>query len=251
LTGSQKKATIMQDDFISSLTYEVKEEILERYFYERRLIEMQIDYVRELAQQAQKLEQKLRLCFAQLYKLLIDNNHLMEFTEIIGLETPPFKQQVKYDAPEYQISFIRKFRALTIKGKFKKVLFEAYQKLRRSAEEYRPAYENLREECKAVNYNIREFEKNHDLMVIINFLQSMDSELVMKKYFLGANFTPEEIGAVGNGLAFKKLHIKQFQLTKPPEIPDIGPVHKPLTALAGAIYAAHTHQVKAMLRQKT
>ncbi len=239
----------MQDDFISSLTYEVKEEILERYFYERRLLDMQITCVRELAQQAQKLEQKLRLCFARLYNLLIDNNHLMEFTEMIGFEAPPFKQQVKYDAPGDQISLICKFRALTIKGKFKKLLFEEYQKLCGSAEQYRSAYENLREECKAVNYNIREFEKNHDLMIIINFLQSMDPELVMKKYFLGANFTPEEIGAVGNGLAFKKLHLKQFQLTEPPEIPDTGIIRKPLAALAGAIYADHASLVKAMLRQ--
>lgn len=239
----------MQDDFISALTYEVKEEILERYFYERRLIDMQITYARELAQQAQKLEQKLRLCFAQLYKLLIDNHHLMKFTEMIGLEAPLFKKQAQYDTQEYKISLVHKLRALTMKGKFKKLLFEEYQKLCGSAEQYRSAYENLREECKAVNYNIRKFEKNHDLMIIINFLNSMDPELVMKKYFLGTNFTPEEIGTVGNGLAFKKLHLKQFQLTEPPEIPDIGIVRKPLAALAGTIYADHAGLIKAMLRQ--
>jgi hypothetical protein len=35
----------MEDDIVAALTHEVKEEIIEKYFYERRLIEEQIKYV--------------------------------------------------------------------------------------------------------------------------------------------------------------------------------------------------------------
>ncbi len=240
----------MQDDFITSLTYKVKEEIVERYFYERRLIELQISHVHELAREVQKLEQNLHHHFARLYKLLIDDHHIIQCSEMIGLKSPPFKNKVYPGIPEYKIPFTIKLRALTGKGKFKLLLGGEYQMLYGSAEQYRAAYENLREECKAVNYNAGKFEKNYDLMIIINFLNSMDPELVMKKYFLGANFTPEEIGAAGKGLAFKKINFEGFQFTKPPEIPDLKRVRKPLAALAGTIYTAHAGKVKTLLKQR-
>jgi hypothetical protein len=239
----------MPDDFITSLTYEVKEEILERYFYERRLIELQIPPIYELAQQVQKLERKLMLRLARLYELMIDDHYATQFINMIGIKCFPFKKWDNHRALTYKIPAI-KLRGLTSKGKFKKLLLEEYHILCGSAEKYRSAYENLREECKAVNYNMEEFAKNYDLMVIINFLKAMDPELVMKKYFLGSNFTPEEIGTVGEGLAFKQICFEHFQLTEPPELPHPAMVRKPLVALAGNIYSTHTDRIKTLLRQK-
>lgn len=240
----------MQDDFITSLTYEVREEVVERYFYERRLIELQISHVHELAQHARKLEQRLHLCFARLYELLIDDHHVTRFTRMTGLKMPLFKKRVAPGAPGHKNSFITRFKMLISRGRFKKLLLKEYQELCGSAERYKSAYENLREECKAVNYNMGKFEKNYDLMIIINFLNAMDPELVMKKYFLGANFTPEEIGAAGEGLAFKKIDLEQFQLTKPPEIPGLKTVHRPLASIARSIYTAHASEVRALLRKR-
>jgi hypothetical protein len=239
----------MPDDFITSLTYEVKEEILERYFYERRLIELQIPPIYELVQQVQKLERRLTLRFARLYGLLIDDRYVTQFINMIGIKSASFKKGGKPKTSEYKIPSI-KLRGLTRKGKFKKLLLEEYDKLYGSAEQYRSAYENLREECKAVNYNMEAFAKNYDLMVIINFLKSMDPELIMKKYFLGSNFTPKEIGTVGEGLAFKKICFEHFQLTEPPELPHPRMVRKPLVALAGNIYTAHADQIRTLLKQK-
>lgn len=240
----------MQDDFITSLTYEIREEILEKYFYERRLIELQIPRVHELAQHAQKLEHKLRVCFARLDELLIDNHYVRQFAEIIGHKSHLLKKQKDFGTPNRKVPIIIKLGGITSKGKFKKLLFEEYQKLCGLIEAYRESYENLREECNAVNYNMEKFEKNYDLMIIINFLKSMDTELVMKKYFMGSNFTPEEIGAVGEGLAFKKILFEQFQLTEPPEVPDLKTIHNLLTVLANKIYAGHTNQIKTLLRQR-
>ena len=239
----------MQDDFITSLTHEVKEEILERYFYERRLIELQIPPIYELAQKVQTLECKLILSFGRLYKLMIDNHHVKQLINIMGIKCFPFKKGDNHRTTEYTIPSI-KLRSVTSKGKFKKLLLEEYHILYRSAEEYRSAWENLRAECKAVNYNIEKFEKNYDLMVIINFLKSLDAELIMKKYFLGSNFTAEEIETVEEGLAFKKICFEHFQLTEPPALPHPAMVRKPLVELASNIYTTHTDRIKTLFRQK-
>ena len=47
----------MQDDIVSALTQEVKQEVLENYLYERGLIEEQINYVNELAGHTAELEE--------------------------------------------------------------------------------------------------------------------------------------------------------------------------------------------------
>jgi hypothetical protein len=239
----------MEDDFITALTYEVKEEILEQYFYERRLIELQIPPIYELVQQVKKLERNLMLRFSRLYELMMDDQYITQFNNIIGITYFPFKRGIKHRTSQYKISSI-KLKGFTSKGKLKNLLLEQYRTLYQSAEKYRSAWKNLKEECKAVNHNIAKFAKRYDLMVIINFLNSMDPELVMKKYFLGSNFTPDEIGKVGEGLAFKKISFKHFQLAEPPEISHPAIIRKPLVSLAGDIYTTHTDRIKTLLRQK-
>ncbi|MCK4486653.1 MAG: hypothetical protein KAU38_07820, partial [Desulfobacterales bacterium] len=60
----------MQDDIISALTQEVKEEVIQNYFHERRLIEEQINYLNELAEHTSQLEGKLYRRFARIYEFL-------------------------------------------------------------------------------------------------------------------------------------------------------------------------------------
>ncbi|MFV9690712.1 MAG: hypothetical protein ACNY01_07065 [Desulfobacteria bacterium] len=239
----------MQDDFIASLTYEVREEVVERYFYERRLIELQIDHIHELARKTRKLEKTLHRCFAHIYEFLIDDSSIMQFDEITSNKRSCF---VKSEAPVtagHRLSLGARICSLTGRRKFKRLLFAEYEELEKVAQEYESAYEDMKEECEAVCHNIRTFQKNHDVMIIIGFLKSMDTELLVKKHFLGDNFSPEEIGSVDQGLAFKRPRIEQFQLTPPPEIPSMDTVAGPLTALASAVYDAHTDKIKRALRQ--
>ena len=226
----------MQDDFISALTQEVKEEVIQNYLYERRLIEEQIHYAEELAEHAAQLQEMLFGRFARMYDLLFETGFINEFVNILGPKEPPFNDRIGKDSKcRKDVRFI-KVHGLTNRARFRKLVLEAYRRLVTWNDKYKDAYENLKEECKAVNTNITKFEKNHDLLTIINFLKSMDAGEIVKKHFWGGNFTPEELGAVEKSLHFKPVQIEQFNLIQPPQLPDPHTVHDQLTSLANSIY---------------
>jgi hypothetical protein len=238
----------MQDDFISALTQEVKEEVIQNYLYERRLIEEQIHYAEELAEHAAQLQEMLFGRFARMYDLLFETGFINEFVNILGSKEPPFNDRIGKDSKcRKDVRFI-KVHGLTNRARFRKLVLEAYRRLVTWNDKYKDAYENLKEECKAVNTNITKFEKNHDLLTIINFLKSMDAGEIVKKHFLGGNFTPEELGAVEKSLHFQPVRIERFNLIQPPQLPDPDTVRKELGTLANRVYAKCSDRTKGLIK---
>jgi len=238
----------MQDDFISSLTREVKEEVVQNYLYERRLIEEQILYAEELAEHAAQLQEMLCCRFARMYDLLFEAGFINEFVNILGLKEPPFNDRIDKDSKYRKDLRSIKVRGLTDKARFRKLALEAYQRLVIWNNKYKEAHENFKEECKAVNTNLAKFKKDHDLLTIINFLKSMDVGNIVKKHFMGENFTPEELGAVEKSLDFKPVQIERFNLIPPPQLLDPDAVQKELGALANAVYAKCSDKTKALIK---
>lgn len=238
----------MQDDLISAMTQEVKAEVINNYLYERRLIEEQITYVKELADHAAQLQEMLFKRFARMYNLLPKPEFINEFVFLLGLKEAPFKDRIA-DEPEYRkdVLFI-KVRGLTDRSKFKKVLLEAYRRLCNWNNKYLEAYRNLIEECKAVNHNLKKFEDNHDLLTILNFLKGMDLEEITKKHFMGDNFAPEEIASIEKNLRFKPVCIEQFNLIPPPALPEFTDVQKQIRFLANSVYDRCSKKMKTIIK---
>lgn len=238
----------MQDDFISALTREVKEEVVQNYLYERRLIEEQIHYVEELAKHAAQLQEMLCCRFARMYDLLFKTGFINEFVKILGLKEPPFNDRIGKDSKYRKGLRSIKVRSFTDKARFRKLTLEAYQRLVIWNNKYKEAHENLKEECNAVNTTLAKFEKNHDLLTIINFLKSMDVGDIVKKHFMGENFTPEELGAVEKSLDFKPVQIERFNLVPPPQLLDPDTVQKELGSLANNVYAKYSNRTKELIK---
>lgn len=238
----------MQDDIVSALTQEVKEEVIENYLYERRLVEGQIDYVKELAEHAAQLQGKLYKRFARLYDLLHEMKFINEFERLLKVEGAPFIDRFA-KAPEYRkgVRFI-KVRGLNDRGRFRKLLLESYRRLFIWNDQYKEAYEDLAQECKAVSDNLKKFENDYDLLTILNFLRDMDVEGIQRKRFLGDNFTPEEIGSIETSLRFKPIRMEQFKLIPPPSLPKLNAIQKQLNALADSVYGQCCDRVKVLMK---
>jgi hypothetical protein len=238
----------MPDDLISAMTQEVKEEVINNYLYERRLIEQQISYVEEIADHAAQLQEMLFKRFARMYNLLLKPEFINEFVFLLGLKEAPFKKRIA-DEPEYHkdVLFI-KVRGLTNRSKFKKLLLEAYRRLCNWNNKYLEAYRNLIEECEAVNHNLKKFEDNHDLLTIMNFLKGMDLEEITKKHFMGDNFAPEEIASIEKTMRFKPVSIKQFNLLPPQSLPEPADVRNQIAALANSVYDQNSNNMKTLIR---
>ena len=238
----------MQDDFVSLLTQEVKEEVIANYLYARRLMQEQINYVEELAEQVLQLQEKLYRRFARMYDLLVESKFISQFAQLLGMKEAIFMQRFDKD-PHYRKSVrLIKIRGLTDRARFKKLLLASYHRLFAWNEQYKEAYENLQEESKATNYNLEKFEKDHDLLAILSFLKDMDIDGLEKKHFLGDNFTPEEIASVENGLRFKPTRMEQFKLIFPPSLPQPSAIQRQLTDLASCVFGECSERVRTIMK---
>jgi hypothetical protein len=238
----------MQDDIIGALTQEVKEEVIENYLYERRLIEEQLTHVNELAEHATELEEKFYKRLARIYEYLSVPECINRFVKLIGMKEALFEARWRKD-PGFRkgLRFIR-VHGLTNRAKFRKLFRESYRRLFARNEAYREAYEDLEHEIKAVNHNVTKFENAYDLLTILNFLKDMDVEFLEKKYFLSDNFTPEEMASVEKTLRLRPIRKTQFNLVPPPRLPEPHTIEKPLSVLADFVYSQCTGRIRALVR---
>ena len=238
----------MQDDIVSALTQEVKEEVIQNYLHERGLIEEQINYVNELAEHTAQLEERLYRRFARIYEFLIEGEFINRFVQLLGIREAFFEGRFRKDRDfRNGLRFI-KVHGLTHRARFKKLLFESYRRLFRWNNLYKEAYEDLHGECKAVTHNITKFQRDHDLLTILNFLKDMDVEFIEKKHFLGNGFSAKEMASVEATLRFKPIRIEQFKLIAPPDLPEPNTLQKQITALADCVFEQCAPKVRAVMR---
>ena len=116
------------DDFLESLTHQVREEVVENYFNQRRLIEEQINLFREQACETADLGRKCKHRIYRVYKLLNKRECIDRFRKLFGLESPEFARDHLGFASFHGLRFIP-IRALTAKGRYKKLLYTACVRL--------------------------------------------------------------------------------------------------------------------------
>ncbi len=226
----------MQDDIVTALTREVKEEVIANYFYQRRLVEEQLRFANEMAECAVRLAEKLSKRFARVHLYLFEPELIKEFTRLVGISEGLFEGRFERDGDLRKGLRFIKVRGVTRRAKFKRLFLESYRRLFEWNEKYRAAYEDLISECKAANGNLKKFENAYDLLGILSFLKELDIEQVERKHFLGDNFTPEEMASVQKGLLLKPVRMEHFNLVPPQNLPEVNVIKKELNALADLAY---------------
>ncbi|MBW1860211.1 MAG: hypothetical protein JRI70_09120, partial [Deltaproteobacteria bacterium] len=141
-----------------------------------------------------------------------------------------------------------KVRGLTRRARFKRFVLESYSGLYTWNTQYKEAYEDLEEECKGVNHNLKKFENNYDLLTMLNFLKDMDVEFIEKKHYLSDNFAPAEMASIEASLSFKPIRMEQFKLDPPPNLPEPKLIQKRLNDLAGYVYGQCGERIKALVK---
>jgi len=237
----------MEDDLIASLTHQVKEEVIENYLAERRLLEVQTEELTKQADEARAHAVRTGRRLARLAHLVVQADMQEKLVQLLQIPPDSFWSNCLKQRFSRGVRFIR-VRGLTDKAKFRKLLLESYARLFMRMEEYRKTFDNLQAECLAVNNNIRRFQKNFDLLTIINFLKSLDTVTLERKIYLGENFTAQELASVDqklhiNPISFEKLEVPQPLPLKKPQL-----LEEPLSELAVNVYKRFQSEVKRILK---
>jgi hypothetical protein len=236
----------MEDDLISGLTRQVKEEVMENYMTERRLVLLQIEDIEKLTEDLRFNAVKTGRRFNRLAGLMVDARMRDRLFEALGIDVSPFWISCCEGRFPRTTRFI-KVRAITDKGKFRKLVIEAYARLYQWMDKYRKAYEDLRVEYRAVNSNISRFQKNFDLLSIISFLRSLDTHALERMNILGENFSAEERTSLDRKLHIKTVSFEGLDIPKPLELPEPARMEGRLNELANEVYRKYQEEVKKIL----
>jgi hypothetical protein len=236
----------MDDDLICSLTHQIKEDILENYLTERRLVSLQIEDVEKEAEGARERAVRAGRRLNRMVHLMIHPEMVRKLYTLLKVPQPSFWSGCSEKKLSRRIRFIR-VRALTGKSKFRKLIIESYHRLYQWMERYRETYEGLCVQCRAVNSNIKHFNQNFDLLTILSFLKSLDIHTLERKQFLGGNFTAEELASVDHKLYIGPIRFEELQVPAPLILPKIESVDSSLTELANEVYRKYQEHVQRFL----
>lgn len=236
----------MEDDLISSLTRQVKEEVIENYLTERCIVGLQIEEIQNRAEGLKNKAAQTGVRLSRLTHLMTHPDMTQRLLDVLGV--PPDSPWMTAADRRFNrgAQYIR-VRAFTNKGRFRKLVLEAYQRFYSWMEDYRKAYDELIQDCRAVNQNISRFQKNYDLLTILSFLKSMDTRELERKQYLGDNFTADEMASIDQKLYLPPIDIGRFGLPEPLSLPTPAAAENALETLASEVYRKYETSVRKLL----
>lgn len=237
----------MDEDSVSSLTRQVKVEVVENYLLERRLIELQVEHIDSMVGGAMKQAQDVGLRLARLSSLMIEPDMQLRLDAMLGVKPSGFWISFLNAKFKGGVRFIGA-RALTKSAKFRKVLLESYSRLYSWMKQYEERYVQIENECSAVNRNIESFQRNFDILSIINFLKGLDTLGVERKKILGENFTAQEMAALDKNLFIGPVSVEKFNVPVPLHLPAPDAIRGKLCMLADEIFTRYPEKVRKILR---
>jgi hypothetical protein len=237
----------MDEDLIASLTCQVREDLIQNYVTERRLIGLQIEEVENQAAEAKRQAHRTGRRLNRLVHLMIHPEMVKKLFMLLEVPQPSFWNDCSQEQFSRGVRFIR-VRALTDRARFRKLVLEAYLRLYRRMRRYGETYEELNGLCRAVNSNIKHFQENFDLLTMLSFLKSLDTCTLERTHFLGGNFTAEELASVDQKLYIGLIKFEELQVPVPLLLPKPEQVEAPMTELAHEVYGKFQKHVRRLLQ---
>lgn len=237
---------MMEEDLMSSLTRQVKEEVIQNYLTERRLVSVQIEEIESRVKQLKQRAVWLGMRLNRLARLMIREEMKERLFALLRIPRPSFWRESTEKQFSRRLRLIR-VSGLTDRRRFRKLVLESYVRFHDRMVEYRKAHEELQLECDAINRNIMNFQKNFDLLNILSFLRSLDVEAVERKHFLGENFTAEELASVDEKLYIRPVSLEESAIPTPLVLPMPHSIEKNLIDLSDEVFKKCERQVRGLM----
>lgn len=220
------------DTYIQALNQAVKQEIIQNYFRERRIIEEEILLVTESVSALLGGLAAWEKHRARLGRALGDTGIRDKFFAAAGVR-PPRPESVAHAAPAVGLAPIR---GLTRAARYASLIRGLYQGLVEGAASLEDERQKALRLTREVNQDILAFEANHDLMMLVAYLRSLNPSELQKRNILGVNFSAREKAMSAEALSFKPLKARDMGLEEP--LPQPRPVSEVMERIGGLLKEA-------------
>jgi len=218
----------MSDDYLASINYQIKEEVINNYLRERMILEEEkkefseeLSIYKNMAAAAGQMRDHLAC-------LLITPENMNRFFSLIGIDELPIAWispgGTANQAPTCPADLT--IKGFTDKGRYLDLVLKTFERFKQAVAQGRDQGEKLEALADEVNDDIKTFQRNHDIMSIVGFLNSLDIELLAKKKFMGGNFSPAEIGSIAVTMDIKPVKIDAAPAASWPELPSMKQVKR-------------------------
>jgi len=235
----------VDDDYVNSLLFEIKQEIIDNFFAERRRLEEERAVCDEIA-----AEQRLRLrgltaAKARLKALLLDEVGLQRFCTLTGAGHDFFPPEAP--APPIDAAPLRP-RGLTMASRYGAALAQAYEDVARRAEEYVEGQADLNASLGVYNEDAEAYRRNYDVMTIVAVLNRMAPEEMERRHWLGENFRPEETASLADSLTVRQMRMPA-DLAAAAALPALKETRARLREVARELCRRRPEEARAMLER--
>jgi len=193
----------VEDDFLTALQYAIKEEIVENYFHERRVIEeekAEVDGL--LAGQAQTAE-KVNQAKASLEALLVEPGFAAELWESAGRSNAV---RPTNDKP-YSPSCPWPLRALSWRARYRSQVRHAAGEVWSIQQQHEETLAELDSLIQEVNADIDRFQADFDFLLLCSVINQLDQETLAKKHFLGSALEGDDRQSLDERLRLPKIKV--------------------------------------------
>lgn len=235
----------MNEDFVDSLLHEIKQEIIDNFFAERRLLEEEREACGELMKEQAKRLKRLRRSQARLARLLLDEAGLASFCALAGQEAGEFPPRSL--SPGEHCLFKCRPRGLTLGSRYGALLVAAYEEFARQARELARGQEELEASVRAYNEDVDHYRRNFDVMTIVEVLGRMDPEEIERRHWLGENFSAEEKAGLADTLTIRHLAVPEELRGAVRALPEPRQLRSGLRRLAKELCRRRPEEAKAEL----
>jgi len=236
----------MKTNFEDYLSVELKREIAERYFGFRKMIEEDtLDLNEKIKYQLSILEKRISYELIRIYILLKDEQFIHQFMELTGWEEKLF-----YDPYITESATIRKkvfkgikIRGLTRAGRFKNLVFDAYERLAAHVQHYRENLEDIETSRETINEEIELFYRENDIGNIMGFLRALEGS--SSEDSMGVNPDAGSIDTFADKMRIEKPPPIDPELIAIPPLVSLHNIRKELKKLVDKAYKLHGGKILA------
>lgn len=198
------------DNLTKALTYEIKQDIANRYFGFRKRIETESNqYLEKLQNIDQECANGIQTDVQRMQCLLRKDALFRSFMNYTGLPAAVVNLEYSQAVSQCRLLFKNlKGEGLTRKRRYRNLVYQTYSSLARNVSEYHHNFEKLVEEHEDICQEIDLFYRKNDLSGILNFLRELDNPDGSRSGILYAD---------GAGLAGRNID-QELRIAPPPPV---------------------------------
>jgi hypothetical protein len=205
------------DKALKALEVQIKKEIIDNYFAERRYLEEELQALDDAAAAYREEFAKLFQEFAALYEALHREEAVRGVLRVAGLAAAPFWEQYQKLAPEVRRHLLEPYprRGLTAWRRFYHLIQDIYARLAAKAAKLQESHHKILIHLQLINEDIDKFNSSFDFGLIAAQMEAMGGggEPISGGLLSGER---EELST---RMRFKHRRLSDEELPPPPSLP--------------------------------